>query len=249
MQVSGALSVYDWTGLPIQKAPHLFPKPSFLRRAHRKVKTGNQIVLAVSDATMSGVTNLIEEISNCTLCRDRFAATETAHEPRPVAWFNAKARILIAGQAPGMKVHLSGKPFTDPSGDRLRDWMGVDTDVFYDRTQVAIVPMAFCFPGYSVSGSDLPPPAICAQTWRAKVLDGLPNVKLTLIIGAYAMKYHLGRKMPVGDAVKAWKTHGDGIFVLPHPSWRNTGWLKKNAWFEEEVLPRLRERIWDVLND
>ncbi|MFK7764790.1 MAG: uracil-DNA glycosylase family protein [Roseobacter sp.] len=189
------------------------------------------------------------DLSICTLCRDRFAATATAHAPRPIVWFQAGARVLIAGQAPGMKVHLSGKPFTDPSGDRLRDWMALTPEVFYDRSQVAIVPMAFCFPGYSAKGSDLPPPPICAQTWRARVLEQLPDLRLILVVGSYAMKYHLGRAMPVTDAVKNWKVHGDDLFVLPHPSWRNNGWLRKNPWFETEVLPRLQRRIKEVLDD
>ncbi len=195
------------------------------------------------------MTSLAEEISNCALCKERFAVTATGHAPRPVTWFEPKARILIAGQAPGMKVHHSGKPFTDPSGERLREWMAVSPEVFYDRARIAIVPMAFCFPGYSASGSDLPPPRICAETWRDRVLTTLPDIRLKLVIGGYAMKYHLGRKMPVTEAVKGWRSHGPDTFVLPHPSWRNTGWLKKNPWFEAEVLPRLRKRIKDALND
>jgi uracil-DNA glycosylase len=193
--------------------------------------------------------DLAVEIGQCTLCAARFAATPTAHAPRPVTWFAPGARILIAGQAPGMKVHQSGKPFTDPSGDRLRDWMALPPETFYDRARVAIVPMAFCFPGYSASGSDLPPPPVCARTWRARVLDSLPGIRLTLVIGGYAMKYHLGRQVPVTEAVRDWASRGDDLFVLPHPSWRNTGWLRKNPWFEAEVLPRLRARIRSVLDD
>lgn len=194
------------------------------------------------------MSDIRDKIAACTLCAERFASTPTQHQPRPVVWFAPGARILIAGQAPGMKVHRSGRPFTDPSGDRLRHWMGVGETVFYDRSRIAIMPMAFCFPGYSTSGSDLPPPPICAQTWRAQALQTLPDVKLTLVIGGYAMKYHLGKKMPVTQAVENWKEHPDDIFVLPHPSWRNTGWLKKNPWFETDVLPRLQERVKDLLN-
>ncbi|AEI95003.1 uracil-DNA glycosylase family protein [Roseobacter litoralis] len=192
---------------------------------------------------------LQDQIRDCRLCAERFAATATAHEPRPVAWFEPQARVLIAGQAPGMRVHKSGKPFSDPSGERLRSWMGVSEQVFYDRAQVAIVPMAFCFPGYSASGSDLPPPPICAQTWHDKVTAALPHIGLTLIVGSYAMKYHLGLKSSLTQAVHSWKDRDEDIFVLPHPSWRNTGWLKKNPWFEEEVQPRLRSRLKDVLHD
>ena len=191
--------------------------------------------------------DLISEISACRLCADRFAATRTAHAPRPVTWFAPGARVLIAGQAPGMRVHRSGRPFTDPSGDRLRDWMGVDDAVFYDRGRVAIVPMAFCFPGYDANGSDRPPPKICADTWRARVLDGLGDIALTLLIGSYAQAWHLGGKRPVTDRVRAWRDHAPAVFPLPHPSWRNTGWLKKNPWFEAELLPALKSRVREVL--
>jgi uracil-DNA glycosylase len=188
-------------------------------------------------------------IKDCTLCADRFAATKTAHRPRPVVWFEPTARILIAGQAPGARVHASGRPFTDPSGDRLRDWLGIDSETFYDRKRLAIMPMAFCFPGYDAKGADLPPPKICAQTWRVPSLQMLPCVKLTIVIGGYAIAYHLKRKIPVTQAVRDAKAHENGIFVLPHPSWRNTGWLKRNPWFDSEVLPRLRARVAEVLND
>ncbi len=188
------------------------------------------------------------QISACTLCAERFAATPTGHAPRPVVWFDQSARILIAGQAPGAKVHASGRPFTDPSGDRLRSWMGMDVPTFYDRRRVAIVPMAFCFPGYDANGADLPPPAICAQTWRAQALETLADIRLTIVIGAYAMRYHLGRKMPVTRAVRQMDQHGAGIFALPHPSWRNTGWIKKNPWFEADVLPELKTRVAEALN-
>lgn len=127
--------------------------------------------------------------------------------------------------------------------------MGVSEEVFYDRARIAIVPMAFCFPGYDAKGSDLPPPAICAQTWRDQVMQSLPDVRVTLVIGGHAMKYHLGKKRAVTDAVKDWRAYGDETFVLPHPSWRNTGWLKKNPWFAQEVLPRMQARIKDVLDD
>ena len=194
------------------------------------------------------MTDIRADISRCTLCKTQFAETKTQHTPKPVVWFAPGARILIAGQAPGMKVHLSGKPFTDPSGDRLRQWIGVSESEFYDKNRIAIVPMAFCFPGYSASGSDLPPPTICAQTWRADVLEMLSDIRLTLVIGGYAMKYHLGRKLPVTEAVQTLQNAREGIFVLPHPSWRNTGWLKKNPWFETDVLPRLRATVKEVLN-
>lgn len=191
--------------------------------------------------------DLSQEIRACRLCAERFKATHSAHDPRPVVWFKPGARVLIVGQAPGARVYESGRPFTDPSGDRLRDWMGVGSTVFYDRSRVAIVPMAFCFPGYNAKGSDLPPPPGCAQTWRARVMAELGSVPLVLVIGGYAQKWHLGSKTGVTDTVACWREHGPGVFPLPHPSWRNTAWIKKNPWFEAELVPELRARIKDVL--
>ena len=196
---------------------------------------------------MDPVINLAQDLASCRLCADRFAATHTGHAPRPVVWFRPDARILIAGQAPGARVHASGQPFTDPSGDRLRDWMGVDEATFYDRDRVAILPMAFCFPGYDAKGSDLPPPKICAKTWRAPLLEALGEVRLTLLVGGYAQAWHLGGKETVTARVASWRDHAPGVFPLPHPSWRNTAWLKRNPWFEEELLPILRARVTEEL--
>lgn len=193
--------------------------------------------------------DLAQDIRACRICADRFAATATGHEPRPVIWAKPGARILIAGQAPGARVHESGRPFTDPSGDRLRDWLGIGEDIFYDQSRLAIVPMAFCFPGYSDKGSDLPPPPICAKTWHGHVMQALDDVRLRILIGGYALKYHLGWKGRVNDAVAAWRDHAPGTFVLPHPSWRNTGWLKRNPFFEEDVLPKLRKAVQEALHD
>lgn len=187
-----------------------------------------------------------DDIRGCRLCADRFAATHTAHAPRPVVWFEPSARILICGQAPGAKVHESGVPFTDPSGVRLRDWMGVDDATFYDQSRIGILPMAFCFPGYDAKGSDLPPPALCAKTWRQRSLDMMPDVGLVLLIGGYAQKWHLKSK-GVTETVRNWRAFGPQILPLPHPSWRNTGWIKKNPWFEAELLPVLRARVQEVL--
>ena len=144
-------------------------------------------------------------------------------------------------------MHESGKPFTDPSGDRLRSWLGVDEGEFYDKDRIAIVPMAFCFPGYNASGSDLPPPKVCANTWRQEVLDALPNIQTTICIGGYAQSWHLGGKMSVTERVSNWKNFAPEIFVLPHPSWRNNAWIKKNPWFEDETIPALQTRIREVL--
>jgi uracil-DNA glycosylase len=197
----------------------------------------------VSDA----LTRLRAEIRACRLCAGRFAATATAHEPRPVAWFGPRPRILIAGQAPGQRVHRSGKPFTDPSGDRLRQWLGMDEETFYDRSRIAIIPMAFCFPGYDARGADLPPPPLCARTWRARLLAALGPVPLTILVGGHAHRWHLENPGPVTETVARWRDHAPRCFPLPHPSWRNTAWLKRNPWFEAEVLPALRARVKEVL--
>ena len=194
------------------------------------------------------MTDLAVNISRCRLCADRFAETHTAHAPRPVVWFQPSARLLIAGQAPGMRVHKSGKPFDDPSGDRLRDWLGLSPSEFYDKSHVAVVPMAFCFPGYDAKGSDLPPPRICGQTWHDRVMQALDKIELTVLVGGYAHKYHMGAKTSVTDTVKAWESHAPNLFPLPHPSWRNTGWLKKNPWFEENLLPKLRKQVQRVMH-
>ena len=193
----------------------------------------------------SDLEKLQSEIMVCSLCADRFAVTQTAHEPRPVAWLSETAPILIAGQAPGARVHESGKPFTDPSGDRLRDWLGVDEDTFYDRDKFTILPMAFCFPGYDAKGSDLPPPKICADTWRKQAMAHMPQIRLTLLVGGYAQKWHLPetKKFNVTKRVENWRDYAPHIFSLPHPSWRNTGWIRKNPWFETDLLPALRKHV------
>lgn len=192
---------------------------------------------------------LVQDIEACRICADRFAQTATAHRPRPVVWFDPTARILIAGQAPGARVHVSGRPFTDPSGDRLRAWLGLDDAAFYDRRKIAIVPMAFCFQGYDAKGSDLPPPKICGETWHDQVMAKLPDIQLSVLVGGPAQRYHLGNKASVTQTVQTWRDHAPRTFVLPHPSWRNTGWLKRNPWFEAEVLQALKARVKEVLND
>ena len=191
--------------------------------------------------------SLKDDIAACRLCAERFAATASAHQPRPVVWFDKPPRVLIAGQAPGMRVHESGRPFTDPSGDRLRDWLGLDDVTFYDRTQIAIVPMAFCFPGYDAKGSDLPPPPICHDTWHARVMASLGEPPVTILVGGYAHRWHLKHRAGVTETVRRWRDYAPRVFPLPHPSWRNTGWLKKNLWFEAEVLPELRAAVKDAL--
>ncbi len=191
---------------------------------------------------------LAEAVSACRLCAARFAATRTAHAPRPVPWLSATAPILLCGQAPGARVHALGRPFDDPSGDRLRDWLGVDRASFYDRRRFAVLPMAFCFPGYDVKGADLPPPPLCAATWRARALAAMPAVRLTVLIGGHAQRWHLGRGTgSVADTVRAWESFGPSFLPLPHPSWRNTAWLRRNPWFEAELVPELRARVSRLL--
>lgn len=193
--------------------------------------------------------NLVQSIRNCRICADRFAETATKHSPRPVVWFKPGARILIAGQAPGARVHETGRPFTDRSGDRLRSWLGIDDDMFYNRDRLAVIPMAFCFPGYDTRKADLPPPPICAQTWHGQVMQYLGEVRLTVLVGGHAQRWHMGAKGSVTTTVADWRDHAPRVFPLPHPSWRNTGWIRKNPWFETDLLPALRTRVQEVLDD
>ena len=184
----------------------------------------------------------VEKIKACDLCGDNLPLG-----PRPVVQVHEKAKILISGQAPGIKVHRSGVPFDDASGERLRLWMGIDRTTFYDPFQIAIVPMGFCYPGKGISG-DLPPQKRCAGTWRQQLLDHLTEVKLTLVIGAYAQQWHLRQQdLNLTETVKQWRKFGDNMMPLPHPSPRNNIWLKKNAWFETEVVPALQTRVRDTL--
>nr|WP_047455298.1 uracil-DNA glycosylase family protein [Rhizobium rhizogenes] len=196
---------------------------------------------------------LSDAIALCRICRDapmRGEADRLPHQPRPVAVLSATARILIAGQAPGLRVHESGLPFNDASGDRLRQWLGVDRDSFYNPDHFAIVPMGFCFPGYDAAGSDLPPRKECAPLWRQKALNAMPQIELVLAIGQYAQAWHLGatRMASMTETVSEWRRYlltnrSPAVLPLPHPSWRNSGWLKRNPWFEAELLPVLQERV------
>ncbi|MEL7452596.1 MAG: uracil-DNA glycosylase family protein [Pseudomonadota bacterium] len=194
---------------------------------------------------MENLEALLADIRACKLCDGSMPRS-----PRPVLRAHSSARLLIASQAPGNRAANSGIPFSDPSGVRLRDWMGVDEETFYNPDKVAIVPMGFCFPGYDSKGGDLPPMKQCASTWREALLAELPDIELTLIIGSYAQKWHLDgrRKKTLTETVLGWRDFlADGIFVLPHPSWRNTAWLKRNSWFEAETLPVLKSAISRVL--
>lgn len=172
------------------------------------------------------------------------------HTPRPVIQADSTARIAIVGQAPGTRVHASGKPFTDPSGDRLRDWMGVDEATFYDASRIAIVPMGFCFPGLDEKGGDLPPRKECAPLWQDRVHQHLPDVALILLVGQYSQRFHLASRArkTLTDTVKAAAEYAPEYIPLPHPSWRNNAWIKRNPWFEEKILPMLRCRIRELLS-
>lgn len=191
---------------------------------------------------MTIFTTLLEDVRACNLC-----APHLEHGARPILQIDPNAKILIAGQAPGRKVHLSGVPFDDASGDRLRDWMGISKDTFYDAKKVAILPMGFCFPGTGKSG-DLPPRLECAIAWRARLLEQLPKLELILVIGQYAQAYHFGKtKRTLTDTVKDWQKYWPSALPMPHPSPRNNIWLKRNPWFEAEVLPHLKKRVHQLL--
>lgn len=160
----------------------------------------------------------------------------------------AETRLLICGQAPGRRVHESGLPFDDPSGERLRAWMGVDRATFYGCTEIGVAAMAFCFPGTDPKGGDYPPPRRCAELWRGRLLALLPKVELTLLVGAHAQVWALGDRRPMTEVVRDWRAHLPAALPLPHPSWRNTAWLRRNPWFEGEVVPYLRCRVDEILN-
>lgn len=188
------------------------------------------------------ITSQIDTVRSCTLCEDLPLG------PKPIFQLHPNAKILIAGQAPGRKTHHKGIPFDDPSGERLRDWMGIDRDTFYDDSRIAILPMAFCYPGTGKSG-DLPPPIQCAEKWRTPLLELVPNIELTLVIGQYALNWHLAesQEKTLTNTVKQWRSYWPCVLPLPHPSPRNNRWLKNNPWFAEEVLPELKNRVSSLL--
>ncbi len=197
---------------------------------------------------------LAEEIRACRVCRDAPRSSPLPHEPRPVFQVSTSARLIISGQAPGTRVHASGRPFTDASGDRLRDWLGIGAEVFYDARRIAIVPMGFCFPGQDAKGADLPPRRECAPLWRDRLLAAMPRAELILLVGAHAQRWHLamarGSRASLSATVRDWRAILDApppgkprLLPLPHPSWRNTAWLKANPWFDSELLPVLRAEV------
>jgi uracil-DNA glycosylase len=198
---------------------------------------------------------LLSEIRACRICIDGPRGRPLPHTPRPVVRASASARIAICGQAPGTRVHASGIPFTDPSGDRLRNWLGVTSEEFYDMTRIALVPMGFCFPGLDAKGSDLLPRRECAEAWHARLFELMPRLDLFVLVGMSALRWHVPHlvKPTLTETVGAWRdmarpiatrTHAKvRVFPAPHPSWRNTGWLKAHPWFEAELLPELTKEV------
>jgi uracil-DNA glycosylase len=183
---------------------------------------------------------LLDDIRACRAC-----AAALPLGPRPVVRLSATARLMICSQAPGLRVHQTGLSFNDPSGDRLREWLGIDRDTFYDTGRVAILPMGFCYPGRDDAGGDLPPRPECAPQWQARVGQHLGAIDLWLLVGGYAQRWHLGdrAKKTLTETVAAWRDYLPRYLPLPHPSWRNNGWLRKNPWFGEELLPYMREQV------
>ena len=191
---------------------------------------------------LAAAEKLLEEVRACAVCAD-----DLPYGPRPAVQLHPAARILVAAQAPGRKVHDTGLPFNDASGDRLRDWMGIDRETFYDPLQVATVPMGFCYPGRGKAG-DMPPRTECASLWRERLLAVLPNVELTLVIGQYAQQWHLpGAGRTLTEVVQRWRDFAPRVVPLPHPSPRNNLWLRRNPWFEAEVVPFVRQRVAGLL--
>ena len=200
-----------------------------------------------SDATAEpSLDALLSDIRACRACAGQFA-----HEPRPVLRVAAETQLLICGQAPGRRVHHNGLSFDDPSGDRLRDWIGVDRERFNEDPRIGVASMAFCFPGTSPKGGDCPPPPRCATLWRDALLSHLPRVRLTLLVGAYAQRWALqnAARSSMTETVANWRSYDPSVIPLPHPSWRSTAWLRRNAWFEDELVPHLRAMVAAVLSD
>lgn len=191
---------------------------------------------------MNPVEDLLAEIRSCRICEQSLPLGAN-----PIVQFSENSRILVVGQAPGTRVHKTGIPWNDPSGNNLRKWMDIDSEVFYDTSKIAIVPMGFCYPGKGKSG-DLPPRTECAEAWHEKISDHLPNLQLTLLIGQYAQNYYLKSRLgTLTETVQNWKAYQPGFFPLPHPSPRNNIWMRKNPWFGEEVLPQLQKSVRSVL--
>jgi uracil-DNA glycosylase len=186
---------------------------------------------------------LLSEIRACRICEKHLS-----HGANPVVRASATAKLCIVAQAPGIRVHETGLSFNDPSGDRLREWMGVDRETFYDESRIAIIGMGFCFPGYDAQGGDKPPRRECAEAWHEKLFSVLPPFSLTLLVGSYAQARYIKTGANMTETVKSWRDYAPAVIPLPHPSWRNNAWLKKNPWFSKELLPQLRRRVRSLLS-
>ncbi len=205
----------------------------------------------------SELQRLLASIAGCRACIERPSGNALPHQPRPVVRVSGTARLLIAGQAPGARVHASGVPYDDPSGKRLRRWMNIGPEVFYDTARIAIVPMGFCFPGYGSKGADLPPRRECRGLWHDPLFGLLPQLEMILAVGLHAQAYHfrrLGLKPKAGltENVACWREFCCGsprVIPLPHPSWRNNGWLRRHPWFESELVPELRQEVARLIID
>jgi uracil-DNA glycosylase len=193
---------------------------------------------------LESLETLLERVRACDICRDHLPLG-----PRPVVRISSTAKILIIGQAPGTRVHETGIPWNDPSGERLRDWMGLEPEVFYDTSKIAIMPTGFCYPGRDPKGGDLPPRPECAPTWHAPLREHLKGVELTLLVGMHAQAYCLGarRKRTMTETVKSWREYAPDIIPTPHPSWRTTIWARKNPWFEVDLVAEIRHRVAKLL--
>jgi uracil-DNA glycosylase len=210
---------------------------------------GRWVCVKQSDSPRTGqrmtatLDSILADIGRCKACE-----AHLPHPPRPVVQAGRSARLVIIGQAPGSKVHESGVPWRDQSGDRLRDWTGLDEATFYDPSRIALIPMGFCYPG-TANGADLPPRSECAPLWHTRLLHLLPEVRLTLLVGIHAQDHYLRdrTKATMTETVRNFESSGPGRFPLPHPSWRSTGWMRRNPWFEAEVLPTLRVSVRSAL--
>jgi uracil-DNA glycosylase len=208
--------------------------------------------MTARNSTERELDRVLRDARACRVC-----AADLPLGPRPIVRARATARLLIVGQAPGTRVHETGIPWNDPSGERLRAWLAVDRETFFDQDRIAIMPMGFCYPGRDPRGGDNPPRPECAPLWHPPLLAALPAIELTLLVGLYAQRRYLGakggarggakggakRRGTLTETVRAWTDYGPATLPLPHPSWRNTGWLKRNPWFEAELLPELRARV------
>ena len=225
-------------------SPRLFRRRASLRAIGGCATVRRMTTRSPGNSTDDALGALLREIRSCQICAETLPLG-----PRPVLRASTTAKLMIIGQAPGTKVHESGIPWNDQSGDRLRSWLAIDHEVFYDESQIAIVPMGFCYPGRHARGGDLPPRPECAPAWQPRLLPHLSTVELTLLVGQYAQKWHLGgrRHKTLTGTVRAWTEFGPEYFPLPHPSWRTMAWARRNPWFESEVLPELRARVQAIL--